>query len=76
MNPTETAAAESPSMIVGRTQNDGAHAHSMNAVKPKSGSSTTADRAKSLNDFRISTASQFTLRVITDFFTIACGLTT
>ena len=33
MNPTETAAAESPCMIVGRTQNDGAHAHSMNAVK-------------------------------------------
>ena len=45
-------------------------------VKPKSGSSTTADRAKSLKGFRISTASQFTLRVITDSVTIACGLTT
>ena len=44
--------------------------------EPKSGSSTTAARAKWLKGFRISTASQFTLRVITDSVTTACGLTT
>ncbi len=42
----------------------------------KSGGLTAADRIKSLKCLRISTAPQFTMRVITDSVTIACGLTT
>src|SRR5690242_14861151 len=33
INPTDAAAADSPSIIVGSTQNEGAHAHNMRAVR-------------------------------------------
>ena len=43
------------------------------AVQPKSGSWDSADRIKSLKCLRISTAPQFTMRVITDSIASACG---
>ena len=44
--------------------------------QPKSGSSNPADRAKPLKELRISTASQFIIRGITDSVATACGLKT
>ena len=46
------------------------------AIQPKSGSSKATDRATSLQRLRISTASQFTSRVITDSVTTTCWLKT
>ena len=53
---------------------DGKLRYCLFAIDPKSGSWNSVDGAKSLKEIRMSTASQFTILVITDSLATVCGL--